>query len=509
MSIARTLAIALLGLDGQVVEVEANLTNQTPEISLIGLPDTSLRESQHRIQSAVHNSGAALPRRRLVINLTPAGIPKHGTGFDLAIAVVSMVTSNLISAEAIAETVHLGELGLDGRLRPIPGILPAVRAALHRGVKRVVVPIANADEASLVNGIEVVPASSLNEVLRMYGADLPVLEYEPVRLTQVHNVTPVVGDDLQDVIGNSDAIQGAIVAAAGGHNLLLIGPPGSGKSMIAQRFTELLPDLSPEQALEASCLLSVAGVGGVTELQYRPPLVAPHHSATPVAMIGGGSATIRPGAAVMASHGVLFLDEATEFSRIALDSLRQPLESGKVRIHRARESVEYPAQFQLVLATNPCPCGNYSARGSECTCPVSVRRRYLARLSGPLLDRVDLRIHTHRVTTAELNRHAEERGMSTTDAQQRICEARERAAQRLAGTGWQRNAEIAGNWLRGEARLAKKQTRILDQALEAGRITMRGYDRILRVSWTLADLAGLSAPGEREIGQAIYLRQAV
>ncbi|MGB3413314.1 MAG: YifB family Mg chelatase-like AAA ATPase [Microbacteriaceae bacterium] len=511
MSMGRTLSVAVLGLDGQVVEVEANLTSQTPDITLIGLPDTSLREAEQRIKSAVLNSGGELPRRRLVVNLIPAGLPKQGTTFDLAIAVSAMVTSGVIPAESILDTVHLGELGLDGRLRPMLGALPAVRAAALQGVRRVIVPHANKAEAGLVADIEVLSFVSLNEVLRFHGAQITELQQVPVEqsLPQALHSDAAEELDLHDIVGNADAVQAALVAAAGGHNLLLIGPPGSGKSMIAQRFVDLLPDLSDEHALEASCLLSLWGGQRVTTLQRRPPLVAPHHTATPVAMIGGGSTQIRPGAAVMASHGVLFLDEATEFSRLSLDSLRQPLETGNVQIHRARQSIQYPAKFQLLMASNPCPCGKYSANSAECSCPTAQRQRYLARLSGPLLDRVDLRVHTFKVTQAQLNLHQENPGISSAEAQERVQNARLRAAQRLAATAWKLNAQVNGSWLRGVARLSPKTTRTLDLALDQGRITMRGYDRILRVAWTLADLAERAQPAEHDIGRALYLRQAV
>ena len=509
MPIARTHSVSLLGLRGAVVEIEADLSNQLPNFVLIGLPDTALGEAKDRVRAAIGNAGLDLPSRRLTVNLSPAALPKHGSGFDLGIALAVLACAEAVAAESIDRVVHLGELGLDGRLRPIDGVLPAVMAAQRAGFTTVMVPTGNADEASLVPGIRVVAVASLREAAIWHGAKLKPELVEPI--LRVADEPPRSDLDLADVIGNGDAIEALIAAAAGGHHVFMLGPPGAGKTMLAARLPGLLPDLDAERALEVSSVRSLAGLPVGSALVTRPPFEAPHHSASTAALIGGGSGVIRPGAAARAAHGVLFLDEAPEFPSTVLDALRQPLESGVITIHRARSVAHYPGSFQLVMAANPCPCGQYGARDSECTCPPVQRRRYLARISGPLLDRVDIQLRVHRITTAHLRMSDAEAGVtSTATARARVVAARSRAAHRLATTPWSLNSQVPGAWLRGpEARLAAETTAVLDRALERGGITMRGYDRVLRLAWTLADLDETAIPDATHIGRALYLRKAM
>jgi magnesium chelatase family protein len=504
MALGRTRCVALAGIDGHVVDVEADVSSGLPAFTITGLPDTSLAEARDRVRAACHNSGVAVPPRRLTVNLSPASIPKAGTAFDLAIAVAVLVAGEVVPEQAARDVLHLGELSLDGRVRPVRGVLPAVLAGARAGVERVVVPAANLREAQLVPGVQVIAARTLGALVAGYRGEQVDEPCDPDPAPEDDETGPAL--DLADVIGQREARQALEVAAAGAHHLFLLGPPGAGKTMLAARLPGLLPDLSDEAALEVTAVHSLAGAllpgaGLVT----RPPFIDPHHTASAPAVVGGGSGVPRPGAASRAHHGVLFLDEAPEFDRRVLDALRQPLECGELVIHRSGGAARYPAQFQLVMAANPCPCGRASGKGTECTCTPMARRRYLSRLSGPLLDRVDLQVDVLPVTRAALGTATQEESTHVVAA--RVAAARAAQLSRWHATTWRLNAHAPGHELRSRPwRLPSAATQSLDQGVERGTLTVRGYDRVLRTAWTLADLDGSERPGRHHVDLAFSLR---
>lgn len=499
--IGRARSIALTGLTGHVIDIEAHIAASLPAFTLVGLPDAALQESRDRVRAAVGSSGLTWPNRRITVNLSPASLPKSGSGTDLAIAVAIMAAAGLVDAKAARRLAYLGELGLDGRVRPIRGILPAVAAAVEAGLTDVVVPAGNAEEARLVPGAVVTAVATLAELARRLGNDDAVAAADAVVLPQAVSVdSGVPAGDLADVRGQADARWALEVAAAGGHHLLMVGPPGAGKTMLASRLPGILPDLQPEDAVAATSVHSLAGTfDAASGLLRRPPFEAPHHSASAAAVVGGGSLLARPGAISRAHGGVLFLDEAPEFSVHVLQTLRQPLESGQIVLHRAHGAVRYPARFQLVLAANPCPCGKFYGPAGACSCTAIVRRRYFGRLSGPLLDRVDIQLDVHPVRRGEAAA-----GEPSEVVAARVREARERARSRHGDLGVLSNAQLPGSWLRSAT--SASAARPAYAAVDRGALTARGLDRVLRVAWTIADLAGLAQPGEDEVLRAMALR---
>ena len=516
MALARALAVGLVGLQGHLVEVEADIATGLPAFVLVGLPDASLHEAKDRVRAATANSGFPLPLQRITVNLSPATLPKSGSGFDLAVAVATLTAAGVLPPEASADAVHLGELGLDGSVRAVDGVLPAVLAAARAGVRRVVVPQATADEASLVPGVAVRGVRWLAELVADYRGDPPLDLPEPPTTFTPPASTPPVGSrsqpapDMSDVVGQAEARFALEVAAAGAHHLLMSGPPGAGKTMLAARLPGLLPDLDEEAALEVTAVHSIAGVlrdrRGGPALITRPPYEDPHHTASVASLVGGGSGVPRPGAVSRAHHGVLFLDEAPEFETRVLEALRQPLEHGELVLHRARGAARYPARFQLVLAANPCPCGRAVGKALDCTCTPQARRRYAAKLSGPLLDRVDVQVQVQAVTRADVAQALP--GEPTSVVAARVATARALAQERLRRHGARSNGDLRGSVLRGPLRLPAAVTGDLDRALERGVLTLRGVDRVLRLAWTVADLRGGAAPQRDDVGRALALRGA-
>lgn len=500
MALASCLSIALVGLDGHVVEIEADLASGIPGLSIIGLPDAALNEARDRVRAAIVNSGHPWPNKKVTLGMSPAALPKKGSGFDLALAAALLAADGAVKPASLNGLVLLGELGLDGRVRPVPGVLPALLAARHARLTRAVVPLPNLAEARLLPDLETTGVSSLTSLIAYLRGE-PF--QEPIPDPGPGEASDAVPRDFLDVVGQPAGRTACEVAAAGGHNLLMTGPPGCGKTLLAERVPGILPPLSLEESLQVTAIHSVAGLlSSAGPLVVRPPFQSPHHGATAASIVGGGSGIAKPGAASLAHRGVLFLDEAPEFQRGVLDALRQPLESGKISIRRVGGTATYPARFSLLLAANPCPCAKPER---SCTCTPDRKRNYLARLSGPLLDRMDIVVELPAITRQEV---MAERGVeeSTELLAARVLAARERAAARLAGTPWSTNGDVPPTILTQRWPVARQALKLAGRAMDQGMLTARGFGRVQRLAWTLADLASRDEPSAADVELALGLR---